>query len=726
MSKSPFAPIGNKSNVVSLKPKSKWEIVCPIPADAPAPPERHPTIGKPSEKWAYRDENGRLLGYACRFDKGENKEFRPLALYRDASGALEWRWEAWPVPRPLYGLDRLASRPGSRVIITEGEKACDAAGRLFPDSVTITSPNGSKSAGKADWRSIIGRAVVIWPDADEAGAKYAEDVARLCMDAGAASVAIVALPHGVAEGWDAADAEKEGWTQQQAAQLIASAKPSAKETPRKKAPADDGADHDKSERRRRPPARDSFIGLTVFCDFWHGPDGTAYVTVPANGHRENHKVFSRGFRGWLSRQSYEETGGAPGGQAIEDALRFFEARALYDGPERKPMLRVGSHNGRWYIDLCDAAWRVIEIRPDGWSILEKHELPFVRTGAMLPLPVPEAGALIETLRPFVNVSSDDDFMSVIAWLVAALHAGLEFPILFIQGEQGTGKSFFSQILRLLVDPNIAPIRTFPKDEEDLLIAAKNAHVIAFDNASHIPPPMSDALCRVAKGAGLSTRVKYTNDEEHVVWTRNPILINGIPSLAERPDLARRALIIHLRPIPDEERKSEDDAMRDWEKVAPGVLGALCDALAAALKHIGTVKLARSSSMAYFEKLIEAASPGLGWESGAFSAAYAANRADLEAAAFEADAVAVAIAELIRDDYPRGWSGAPTRLLDLLSSKVAESVKRTRSWPQTAQSLGAKIERVKPLLRQRGIIIERGKSGGERVTTIVPKSGGEGA
>jgi hypothetical protein len=197
------------------------------------------------------------------------------------------------------------------------------------------------------------------------------------------------------------------------------------------------------------------------------------------------------------------------------------------------------------------------------------------------------------------------------------------------------------------------------------------------------------------------------------------MVNGIPALAERPDLARRSLIVRLKAIPPEERMAEDDLWREWQKAAPGVLGALLDALATAQRRMPEIKLTRSSSMAYFEKLMEAASPALGWQPGEFGAAYAENQTDLEGAAFEADPVAMAIADLIRDDYPRGWSGTPTRLLEALAPKVSDGMKRSRQWPQTAQGLGNRIERVKPLLRNRNIFIER-KTSGERTITIVPK------
>ncbi len=67
-----------------------------------------------------------------------------------SDGPGEWRWKSWDVPRPLYGLDRLAAHPELPVIIAEGEKAADAAGALLPGWVAVTSPEGSRAAAKAD------------------------------------------------------------------------------------------------------------------------------------------------------------------------------------------------------------------------------------------------------------------------------------------------------------------------------------------------------------------------------------------------------------------------------------------------------------------------------------------------------------------------------------------------------------------------------------------------
>jgi DNA primase len=196
----------------------------PLPADAPAPPTTHPALGRPNQSWPYEDAAGGVIGYVLRFDGADGKEFRPLTLWRDSvSGRLEWRWESWPPNRPLYGLEELADRPVAPVVVCEGEKATDAARRLLPSFVVVTSPNGNKSAEKADWSPLRGRDVVIWPDADLPGDEYAKGVSKCATDAGAKSIAIGSPPNGVDEGWDAADALEEGWTTADAAKFIADA-----------------------------------------------------------------------------------------------------------------------------------------------------------------------------------------------------------------------------------------------------------------------------------------------------------------------------------------------------------------------------------------------------------------------------------------------------------------------------------------------------------------------
>lgn len=151
--------------------------------------------GKTSSIWTYSDSAGTPVMAIFRWDavastgdsKGRSKEIRQCSRRGDV-----WVCEALPAPRPPYGLTRLLSVPSSEpVYVCEGEKPTDAAREL--GLVAITSSGGAGAAAKTDWSSLAGRNVVILPDHDMAGEKYACDVARLAQKAGAASVRVVRL-----------------------------------------------------------------------------------------------------------------------------------------------------------------------------------------------------------------------------------------------------------------------------------------------------------------------------------------------------------------------------------------------------------------------------------------------------------------------------------------------------------------------------------------------------
>lgn len=206
-------------------PAPTWRAVLPVPVDAPPPPAAHPQHGKPSAVWQYlAAEFGDLLGLVCRFDGPDGKQVLPLTYCTDGTRHA-WRWQALPEPRPLYGLERLAK--AAHVVIVEGEKATDAARRLLGDRLpVITWPGGSNAVSKSDWSPLAGKPVAIWPDADAPGIKAALAVADELARIGA-TVKIIAPPEGVAQGWDLADAEAEGWTGQQVREKLKAALPVA-------------------------------------------------------------------------------------------------------------------------------------------------------------------------------------------------------------------------------------------------------------------------------------------------------------------------------------------------------------------------------------------------------------------------------------------------------------------------------------------------------------------
>lgn len=165
-------------------------------------------------------------------------------------------------------------------------------------------------------------------------------------------------------------------------------------------------------------------------------------------------------------------------------------------------IRTAEHDGRLYLDLCDAEWRAIEIDQSGWRIVATPPVYFTRSNGSQPLPEPVVGGSIDALRPLLNLAGEDDFRLIVAWLLAALRPNGPYPLLALAGEPGTSKTSTATLLRSLVDPHIAGIRRPPKEERDLFICASKSGALVYHNLSSIPEWMSDSLCVVSTGAPM--------------------------------------------------------------------------------------------------------------------------------------------------------------------------------------------------------------------------------
>lgn len=192
------------------KPERKQRtVVVPVPDNMKSHHCRHRHYGNPVKVWDYHDADGKLLGHVARYEpKGERKQIVPWTVGQYGDKRY-WTMGQWNVPRPLYGLRELATRPDAPVMIVEGEKSADAARVICPQYVVVTWPGGSQAWGKASFNPLAGRRVLLWPDADEPGIRCMWEIGhallRLCPE-----VKII-MPAGKPDGWDAADALAVGW-----------------------------------------------------------------------------------------------------------------------------------------------------------------------------------------------------------------------------------------------------------------------------------------------------------------------------------------------------------------------------------------------------------------------------------------------------------------------------------------------------------------------------------
>lgn len=154
-----------------------------------------------TDRWDYRDAEGKLYAAVQRYDTEGDKSYRPLTAEGDK----------WTIGDPAswqpYRVDELPD--DGPVWIVEGEKAADA---LWSVGIpATTTAHGAGSADKTDLSLLDGRDVYIWPDKDDAGRAYAEAVAEMLNDS---HVRIITPPDDLPHKGDAHD-----FTEQRDAQL---------------------------------------------------------------------------------------------------------------------------------------------------------------------------------------------------------------------------------------------------------------------------------------------------------------------------------------------------------------------------------------------------------------------------------------------------------------------------------------------------------------------------
>lgn len=441
------------------------------------------------------------------------------------------------------------------------------------------------------------------------------------------------------------------------------------------------------------------IRLAADVEVFHTEVKEAYATFKVKKHYETWPLRGRGFRLWLTSKYYKEYGKAPSSQGLADALNVLEATAIFDGIEQQVFTRIAEQGNTIYIDLCNKGWEVVKVDADGWEIISKSPIRFIRSKSQKELPRPKIGGSISELRQFLNYKDEEDWKLNVAWILSTLRSGIPYPVLIIQGEQGSAKSTTTKVLKAIVDPSELSLRNLPKEERDLSIAAKYTWVLAFDNLSGLTDTMSDALCKLSTGGGFATRKLHSDDDEAVFCFMRPVILNGIDDIAKRQDLLESSIVLVLPAIQEENRTDEKTFWISFQKAQPRILGALLDIISGAIKELPNTKLKTMPRMADFAQWATATEKVLGWNNGDFINSYNKNRHDAIDQGIYSDLVATAL--LVFMNGRARWEGTVAELLAELNRYIDEKTRTSKAWPSD-KKLRARLIRIAPALRTKGI------------------------
>lgn len=529
----PGASGSSNAEAIPPEPKAKTggpgkndkpDPIHPVPRGAGDPPDTFHRKTKAGEwesiqvtkRWEYRDTEGTLLGYVCRFDLGDGeKEVIPQCWANHPKHGERWCWVSFARPRPLYGLDRLAANPGAHVLLVEGEKAADAGQRLLSGRgvVVLSWPGGGKAINMVDWTPLRGRKVALWPDADTPGRKtmdghqdergrnhkgVADLVGKVAQD-----LRVVDPPANVGEGWDAADAEGEGWTADDVLghvrQNLRAPSPVKPEQPDQPEPPDD------AEPPMPEPPPEAFsdephepVGTACGMDGDADPfvclgyDHSAYyylprrtqqvVRLPTAAHTKV-QLLELAPLWWWEQQFPGKNG--PDWLRAADTLITINSRRVYD-PSRIRGAGAWYDEGRSVLHLGDQL--LVDNQRMGMTDISSRYIyeagPSLETDPVEHLPTREANRLVEICE---SLEWEHPMYArlLAGWCVIAPICGAMNwrPHVWITGRSGTGKSWVANhVVEPCLGPTALPVQGSTTEAGMRQALRQDARPIVFDEA----------------------------------------------------------------------------------------------------------------------------------------------------------------------------------------------------------------------------------------------------
>lgn len=386
--------------------------------------------------------------------------------------------------------------------------------------------------------------------------------------------------------------------------------------------------------------------------------------------------------------------------------------------------RIAPVNGGIEIDLGDDQHTRIKIAGGVVETVRAgSETIFHRSSVSKPMVCPAEHGDYSLLKKYVNLDANSFFL-LVAWLSYTIaHPKVpssKYVILSVSGGQGTGKSLLTKLIKNIIDPTRVDVEMLPSNAKDIGVAAQQTHVLCYDNLRQLTPSLSDALCVAATGGAMSARQLYTDSEQHVVTLHVALVLNGIHSFIEQPDLAQRCLPLHLKTLTAERRKSEQKMAEELSVDMPVIIRGIYDLIARTYVHLPNAEVVHSERMYDFCRWLAAMELANGAKPGVYQSEYSYVLKQGQRDALMDNVLAAALLEFAdgyEDEYGNTkWEGTPTKLFEALNFVASLSMQKSKDWPINSIALSKRLQSLQAGLLSQGVKVEfsRGK---ERMISI---------
>ncbi|HAS8154820.1 ATP-binding protein [Vibrio vulnificus] len=394
------------------------------------------------------------------------------------------------------------------------------------------------------------------------------------------------------------------------------------------------------------------------------------------------------------------------GQEVDVAL--YNERLDEDNPSEGVVLNMNSTDGKALV-LSEGEVRTID---EATGITFRHA---PTNGSLSYDNTPYDGeSVVSSLKQMFSNLNDNQFALIMAYAGFILSHpranGLTFPILYLHGNAGTGKTTIARLLTKLLGLGEDTVKAQPKDGRDLVATVSNNYLMCFDNCGGINDKLANALCSIATGGTVDDRKLYTNTDVVATRLHQPLIMTAI-SFPKQHDLCTRSLFVKAGK-PKVVYGSDIEIYRKLDQILPQVQAWLLDTTSKAMSYIGSVQTISNHRAGDFNLFLAAFERAIGIEDQ--SVQQYVNKTQekaLNQQVVEHDEFLASIVNVVQQH--KQFSGGPTEVHKMLMSAILVGMRRLpRNWPQNASALTGKLNRIKDQLAKQGVEI---LSGGTRGT-----------